>query len=219
MTELETAIREALHSRAESVPIRETTLVAPHRRWLAPVLAAVLVIALAVTALVLVTRRTSPTTPPGSATLAGYVGYRWRLVAIDDRYGHLAIPASLHPEVSFGKDRSYTVDDTVNFNAGTFTPEADGYDPGPMSSTLVGFAGDPSGAVGRIVAATRLIINDSGSAGSQQPMHHLVPVRLHGTTMIVEVGGTRMTFARDGLTKPARYYHGTRPPPSRTSTH
>jgi hypothetical protein len=218
MTELETAIRDALHFRADTIDPRETDLrTRRSRRWLPPIIAAAVVVLLAVTAALLVTRHKATDQAP-TAGGAGFVGYRWKLVAIDDHYGHLAIPASLHPEVSFGKDRSYTVDDTVNFNSGTFTIEAGGYDPGSMSSTLVGFAGDPAGAVGRILAATRLIINDSGSAGSGRSTHYLVPVRLRGTVMIIEISGTRMTFAQDGVTKPARPYHGTRPPPSRTST-
>src|SRR5690349_21772934 len=101
MTDLETAIRDALQSRADTVPIRHSTLVARRRRWLPPTLAAALVIALVAITLTVLARSEHPTAPPATGKTAQFVGHRWRLVRIDDPQGRLELPATTRAYVTF----------------------------------------------------------------------------------------------------------------------
>jgi hypothetical protein len=196
MTDLETEIRDALHERAEAVPIRHATLVVRRRHWAAPVLAAALVIALVAITLVLVlVARKDTTTPPAAGTPA-YVGHRWNLVAIDDEFGRIAVPTKSGAMIFFHRDDSFAVNDTVNYYTGKFRVEKDGYSTRDMGGTLAGFIGSPRSRTGRIIGAFREAMGYDRSGRRIPP--YFVPVRVRGTVLTIGGGAVRATFVRTG---------------------
>src|SRR5690242_502267 len=105
MTELETAIRDALHSRVDALEPRETELRSrTPRRWLPPTIAAAVVVLLTLTAALLVTRHKAADQPPAAPRSASFVGYSWRLLQIADRQGRLTLPASTKANVAFARN-------------------------------------------------------------------------------------------------------------------
>jgi hypothetical protein len=195
MTELETAIRDALHSRADTFVPHETELRSRRpRRWLPPTIAAAVVVLLAVTAALLVTRRTASDQPPASSG-TGFVGYRWKLVAIDDSHGHASVPGALHANIGFSRDGKIFGDDSVNAWSGVYRLTKDGYEVLKAGGTDVGRLGGVS-LRARVVAAIDACFYTAWIRPGPPYPPTRVQARVSGTTLTLKVAGTTLTLER-----------------------
>ena len=202
MTELETAIREALHERADAAPIRHTALVSRRRlRWFAPVLAAALVIALVAISLVLVSRHDA-TTPPAAQKSSSFVGYTWRLVQIDDRQGRLTLPPSTKAEVSFGQRGTMSGNDTVHELGVRYRVVATGYQPtGPVTGSGNGLAGPISTNLKRTLFAIGSCFASAQLDGNKPPLSAPVSATVHGNRLTLHTSDGVLTFVRTGVVR------------------
>lgn len=197
MTDLETAIRDALHARADTMPIRHSTLVVRRRRWLPPTLAAALVIALVAITLAVLARSEHHTAPPAAGKTAQFVGQRWRLVRIDDPQGRLDLPATTHASVTFERGGRMIGDDTVHGLDARYRLVPGGYDPSELAETANGLAGPVSGALKRTLAAVGSCFSSPGSDGKPPS---ITPVRaaVHGDRLVLHTTYGVLTFVRAG---------------------
>ncbi|HEY2296628.1 MAG TPA: hypothetical protein VGH43_02780 [Jatrophihabitans sp.] len=195
MTDLETAIHDALQSRAEAVAIRHTTPLARRRRWVAPALAAALVIALVAITLAVLHHKPAATTP--ATRTSSFVGYRWRLVSIDDSQGHLTLPASTKAAVAFGSRAKMTGSDTVNTLSAHYRIVASGYAPDGMTVSGTGFAGAVTAALKRTLGAVGSCFS-SPQAGSKPPATTPVRASVSGTRLVLHTSYGVLTFVRAG---------------------
>ena len=197
MTDLETAIRDALQSRAEAVPVRQTALVGRRRRWRAPVFAAALVIALVALSLALVTRKESTASPTTSRS-APFVGYSWRLVLIDDRQGRLVLPASTKAAVAFPRGRDMSGNDTVHALQVRYHLVPSGYEPtGPVTSSTNGLAGPISATLKRTLFAIGSCFS-TAQLGSKPPKMTPIAATVRGERLTLHTSAGVLTFVRDG---------------------
>lgn len=195
MTDLEIAIRDALISRADSVTVHREELIRRRRRWLPPTLAAALVIALVAITVVLVNHRNTST--PAASGSSPFVGYRWKLVALDDRQGHLALPASTTAAVSFGSHGQMAGDDTVHTLSARYRVVASGYEPDAMTVTANGLAGRPSVALKRTLAAVGSCFS-SAHGDSKPPVTTPVRASVSGDRLVLHTSYGVLTFVRAG---------------------
>jgi hypothetical protein len=195
MTDLETVIRDAMQSRAEAVPIRHSALVVRRRRWLPPLLAAALVIALVALTAALVARSDHRT--PAASGNATFVGSSWRLVRIDDGQGRLMLPASTKAAVAFGRDGQMTGNDTVHALSAHYRLVASGYEPDRMTASDNGIAGPITSAMKRTVGAMGTCF--SSVQGDSKPAR-LVPIaaKVQGDRLVLHTGYGVLTFVRTG---------------------
>ena len=196
MTDLETAIRSALQSRADEVVVRHTAMSARRRRWLPPILAAALVIALVAITLVVVRGR-DHTTPPASGS-GSFVGFRWRLVQIDDRQGRLALPASTEAAVSFGRDGQMTANDTVHGLSAHYRLVARGYETDGVGSTANGLAGRISITLKRTLAAVGSCFSSPRGGTGKPPAMKPITASVSGDRLVLHTGYGVLTFVRAG---------------------
>jgi hypothetical protein len=198
MTDLETAIRDALRERGESVPIRNTTLVARRRRWVAPLLAAALVIALVAITLVVVGRKNTTTPPAAPTSSSSFVGYSWRLVQIDDRQGRLTLPASTKAAVSFPRGGRMTGDDTVHALEVRYRIVPTGYQPaGPVTTSGNGLAGAISSTLKRTLFAIGSCFS-TAQLDSKPPKTTPITATVHGQQLTLHTTAGVLTFVRNG---------------------
>jgi hypothetical protein len=195
MTDLETAIREALQSRAEAVPIRHTTPLVRRRRWVAPVLAAALVIALVAITLVVLHHKPAATTP--ATGTSSFVGYRWRLVRIDDRQGHLTLPATTRAAVAFASDGQMSGNDTVHTLSAHYRVVANGYAPDRVTASGNGLAGPVTAALKRTLGAVGSCFS-SPQIGRKPPAITTVRASVSATRLVLHTGYGVLTFVRAG---------------------
>lgn len=119
-------------------------------------------------------------------TSAGYVGYRWKVVAIDDSQGHLDVPAALHPSLDFRPDNTVGGDDTVNALDGTRRATRDGYRVLHIGTTLSGYVGgDPVRT--RIIAAVDAMFYNAG-VGVHRVDSDTLTLAAQGITVTTERG-------------------------------
>lgn len=197
MTDLETAIRDALRSRADEVPIRHTSIVRRRRRWVSPVLAAALVIALVALTLVLFARSDS-TTRPAAPKISSFVGYSWRLTQIDDRQGRLTLPASTKAEVEFPRGGHMTGSDTVHALDAHYRLVPGGYEPHGLAESGNGLAGRVSATLKRTMAAMRSCFS-SVQLDSKPPAIEPVRAAVSGDHLVLHTTVGVLTFVRGGV--------------------
>ena len=197
MTDLETAIRDALRGRADEVPIRKSSLVARRRRWGAPLLAAALVIALVALTIALVARKNT-TAPPAAPTTSSFVGYSWRLVQIDDRQGRLELPASTKAAVAFPRGTEMSGNDTVHALQVRYHLVRVGYEPtGPVTTSTNGLAGPVSATLKRTLFAIGSCFS-TAQRGSKPATNTPIAATVHGDRLILHTSAGVLTFVRDG---------------------
>src|SRR5690348_185947 len=197
MTDLETAIRDALRSRADAVPIRHTTLERRRRRrWLPPVLAAALVIALVGITFAFV-GRSDRTTPAGSGGSA-FVGFRWRLVQVDDGQGRLTLPASTKAAVAFGRDGQMNANDTVHGLSAHYRLVASGYETNGVGSTANGVAGGITVALKRTLAAVGSCFSSPQGGSGKPPAMTPIAASVSGDRLVLHTSDGVLTFVRAG---------------------
>ncbi len=196
MIDLETAVRDALHARADAVEPRESELRSRSRRWLPPTIAAALVVGLVALTLVLVTRNNA-TTPPAAPKSSSFVGYRWRLVQIDDRQGRLTLPSSTKAEVEFGQRGTMTGNDTVHSLQVGYRVVATGYEPGgSLMSSGNGVAGPISTSLKRTLFAIGSCFSSTQSDGSKPPQTAPIAATVHGDRLTLHTTDGTLTFVR-----------------------
>jgi hypothetical protein len=202
MTDLETAIRDALQSRADAIDPYETILRSRRpRRWIAPLLAAALVVALVAVTLVLVARKDASKTPAAGTNRSSFVGYSWRLVQINDRQGRLTLPATTKADVSFARGGLMTGNDTVHALQVRYRVVSIGYEPvGQVTTSDDGLAGGISATLKRTLFAIGSCFSPppSSASGTKPPPTAPIPATVHGDRLTVHVGGIVLTFVRNG---------------------
>jgi len=200
MTELETAIRDALHSRADTFEPHETELRSRRpRRWLPPTIAAAVVMLLAVTAALLVTRHKAADQPPAAPKPASFVGYSWQLVQLDDRQGRLTLPASTKAEVTFGQRGTMTGDDSVHSLQVQYRLVTTGYQPaGQVMTSANGLGGAISTTLKRTLFAIGSCFSSSVPGGSKPPQSAPIAATVHGDRLTLHTSDGVLTFVRTG---------------------
>lgn len=134
----------------------------------------------------------------GSPSDAGFIGYKWTVVAITYQGKTTVVPAGnarTGTYLLFTPDGHFGANEPVNFHGGTYTLTPDGFTTHGMYQTLVGFAGPPSAEVAAISA-----FHDGTHASA----------KVSGDTLTVSISGYRMTARRAG--GQANF-----PPPAQTS--
>jgi Fe2+ transport system protein FeoA len=201
MTELETAIRDALQARADAVEPRYDAVRARRpRRWLAPTVAAAVVVALAAITVVFAIGRDGGGNPPSAPRQAAFVGYSWRLVRIDDRQGRLTLPVSTKAEVAFAHGGAMTGDDTVHGLQVRYRIVAGGYQPtGPVFASANGLAGPISIRLKRtLIAVGRCFSSPPLSRGIKPLPSAPIAATVDGDRLTIRTSEATMTFVRGG---------------------
>jgi hypothetical protein len=232
MTNLEKALVQSLHAKVSGIQPDSLTYPdwQPDRmigfssgitnrsalRRLAPAFAAVIVLAVVGTVVVVGVALRSRSHGANSASTpltVGIVGYRWRLLHIDHDGQRTTVPASLTPSVEFGADHWISIYDTVNRISGTFTLVPGGYSTSGLVTTLVG-ASDNDRIRGTIIKDINTL------ALAQTVTAHLAaPSSTTGKEtlqLIVPSAALTFTFQKDGLAKSQPISNG--PTPIRRST-
>ncbi|WP_300606121.1 META domain-containing protein [Trebonia sp.] len=79
-----------------------------------------------------------------SSAQAGFVGHKWRVVAIDHNGRETPIPARYNVYVIFARNGGFGGNDPVNYHSGTYRLASGGFTTSMLSTTLAGYAGkDP----------------------------------------------------------------------------
>jgi len=203
MTELETAIRDALHSRVDALEPRETERRSrARRRWLPPTIAAAVVALLALTAALLVTRHKAADQPPAAPKSASFVGYSWRLVQIDDRQGRLTLPASTKAKVAFGQRGTMTGDDSVHALQVRYRLVPTGYQPaGQVMTSSNGLSGAISTTLKRTLFAIGSCFSSPVPGGSKPPQSAPIAATVHGNRLTLHTSDGVLTFVRRGIVR------------------
>jgi heat shock protein HslJ len=127
---------------------------------------------------------TSPKSVPDAQ--AGFAGYKWQVIAIDQAGKETPIPARYAVYLQFTPDEQFGANEPVNYHGGTYRQTGDGFTTSGMYSSAVGYAGhDP-------------VILLSVSAISTFEDGVQAKVRLTGDQLTVTVGGYRLICQRDG---------------------
>jgi hypothetical protein len=197
MTDLETTIRDALHSRAEAVQIRHSTLVAHRRRrWLPPTLAAALVIALVALTVVALrpdhSRRTSPASDPHAI-----VGHTWVLERIDDSQGTLVLPALTHIAIQFQAGGRMTGDDSIHSFDAHYRIVAAGYKPSDVTVSGNGIAGRVPADLKRKMGAVQSCF-ESVRSERKPPVIASIPASVSGNHLVLHTSYGVLTFRLAG---------------------
>lgn len=143
------------------------------------------------------TARPSPPTPATTARNAepvpreGYVGPRWRLVAMSHQGDRLTVPLSVRAWIRFGPSDQLVMHDSINASSGRFTSTLSGFRPTDMGTTLVGDAGaDP----------VRLAVVRGMSAvlgpGPEAHLEGEVSIRMSAGRLVLSVDGYELSFER-----------------------
>lgn len=134
----------------------------------------------------------------GNQSAAGFVGYKWTVVAITYQGKTTVVPASDARSATyllFTPDGDFGANEPVNSHGGTYTVTPGGFTTHGMYQTLVGSSGPPSVETAAISA-----FSDGTHASA----------KVSGDTLTVSVSGYTMTARRAG--RQANY-----PPPTQTS--
>jgi hypothetical protein len=134
----------------------------------------------------------------GNQSDAGFVGYKWTVVAITHQGKTTVVPAGdarTGTYLLFTPDGHFGANEPVNYHGGTYTVTTDGFTTHGMSQTLVGMAGPTPVEVSAVSA-----FNDGTRASAN----------VSGDTLTVSISGYAMTARRAG--RQANF-----PPPTQTS--
>jgi hypothetical protein len=167
---------------------------------LPPTIAAAVVVLLAVTAALLVTGHQASDQPPTTGG-AGFVGYRWKLVAIDDSHGHATVPGALHANIGFSRDGKIFGDDTVNGWSGVYRLTKDGFEVPKAGGTDVGMPSGQSLRTRVVEAVDVCFITLTPHPGGVVPVAR-VSAHVHGDTLTLQVLTTTLTLVRGNAVAP-----------------
>lgn len=202
--DLPSAIRDALHAEdIDGEQLVHPTLREPerhrptHRLFLTSAAVAVVAgIAVAVSMLVSGTQGTHR--PAGANPLTGVVGYKWRVIGLDDAQGTMSVPASLQREIGFTSDGYVLGDDTVNALQANYHATRDGYSVHDAGGTLAGYAGDDVIRT-RVIAAVDAMFLSAVPGARRTASAVVVTVLLHGNSLALRRLGTGLRLERAGV--------------------
>lgn len=197
--DLHTAIRDALHAddiTAADLRYSELRQTRPRRAHQGFAIAGA-VAAVAIVAVVLAftggrADHNGATGKGGPET--GIVGYRWRLVRLNDSYGSLPVPASLHAQIAFAPNDYVLGNDTVNALQGRYRITASGYAVRNAGTTLVGVGDVPQQRKRTIAAVDAMFFPVESAPGNVE-----VAVSVHGSMLTLRRTGFTLTLRRAGV--------------------
>jgi hypothetical protein len=202
-TDLDTAIRDALHEREIGYDdLRYPELRAPRRRFGGVAAAATAVAAVAAVAAVLAAVSWPDGGTGGGGTRAAgggfgdVLGYQWKVSALVDADGELAVP---HPEgamIGFTHHGYVVGDDSVNSIGAHYAATATGYSVTDAATTLVACDCEPDRA--RVIAAVDAMFFATWDGEGPHAPAVDVAVQVSGDMLTLSANGVTLTLTRDG---------------------
>jgi hypothetical protein len=132
-----------------------------------------------------------PPTPAPAAT-AGFIGYKWSVVAIGHDGRETPIPARYNVYLQFTPSGQFGANDPVNYHSGTYRVTSDGFTTSDVVTTLVGYAGkDPV----TLLAMSAISSFDANpSAAVRNPTGSTITIGVNGYTLTCERAGKQANF-------------------------
>jgi hypothetical protein len=117
-----------------------------------------------------------------------FVGFTWRIVAVERDHSRVGIPRALGGFVAFARDRSLHASDSVNHYFGRYRADGNSYRALNVGTTLVGYGGHDHARLSLIDAVQALTQSDLG-----------VNATLRGDQLVLTTARYTITCSQSGI--------------------